>query len=50
MSQADEYRWTADDCTKQATLSITPIDKQQWLRLAERWLKLAEADEREADD
>jgi predicted RNA-binding protein with PUA-like domain len=50
MSQADEHRRKAAECHKQARLSITPLDQEQWLRLAAHWLKLAEADERETDD
>jgi hypothetical protein len=50
MSKASEYRQTAVDCSKQAKLSITPLDRQHWLRLAENWLKLACAAEREADE
>jgi hypothetical protein len=50
MSKASEYRQTAVDCSKQAKLSITPLDRQHWLRLAENWLKLAGATEREADE
>jgi hypothetical protein len=50
MSRADEYRRKAADCTKQATKSTAPIDSQQWLRLAEHWLKLAEAIDSEQED
>jgi len=50
MSQAEDYRRRAAECHQQAKLSITPHDQQQWHRLAAHWLKLAEADEREADD
>jgi hypothetical protein len=40
MSQAGEYRQKAAECQQQAKLSITPLDKQHWLRLAEHWLKM----------
>lgn len=43
MSQVDEYRRKAVECHQQAKLAITSLDKQQWLRLAAHWLKLAEA-------
>jgi hypothetical protein len=48
MSQADEHRSKAAECRQQAKLSITPLDKQHWLRLAEHWLKMAEVVERAA--
>jgi hypothetical protein len=50
MSQADEYRRKAAECQQQANKSITPLDKQHWFRLAEHWLKIAEAVGDEADD
>jgi hypothetical protein len=45
-----EYRAKAADCRQQAKLSITPLDRQQWLRLAEHWLKTAETVGDEVDD
>jgi hypothetical protein len=45
MHRADEYRQKAAECRQQAKLSITPLDRQQWVRLAEHWLKLGEAPE-----
>jgi hypothetical protein len=50
MSQNDEHRRMAAECRLQAKLSITRLDRQQWLRLAENWLKLAEVVERERHD
>ena len=47
MRQADEHRRMAAECRQQARLATTPLDRQHWLRLAENWLKLAEAVERE---
>jgi hypothetical protein len=43
MSQADEYRQQAAECQEQAEKSLTAHDKQQWLKIACHWLKLAEA-------
>jgi uncharacterized tellurite resistance protein B-like protein len=42
LEYAQEFRHKATDCTKQASLAITQIDRRQWLRLAEHWLELAE--------
>jgi hypothetical protein len=51
MSQADEYRQNAAECQQQAEKSVTAHDKLQWLKIADHWLKLADAIERrEADD
>jgi hypothetical protein len=50
MSRADEYHLKAAECQHQSRTSITPLDKQQWLRLAEHWLKLAEATDPEQED
>ena len=50
MSQADDFRQNAAECQEQATKSINPVDQQQWLKIAEHWLKLADAiDQSEAD-
>ena len=50
MTVASDYRQIAAECQRQAETSIAPHEKQQWLRLTERWLKLAEAiDQFEAD-
>jgi hypothetical protein len=50
MSQAGEYRQKAAECQQQATLSITPLDRQHWLRLAKHWLQMAETVDDEVDD
>ena len=49
MSQADEYRRKAVECQQQAKKSITPLDRQHWLRLAEHWLKMGEVVDNEID-
>jgi len=50
MTRADEYRQRVPDCQREANRAIYPLDRQQWLRLAEHWLKLAEATERDQED
>jgi hypothetical protein len=50
MSQVGEYRQKAAECQQQAKLSITPLDRQHWLRLAENWLKMAATVGDEVDD
>jgi hypothetical protein len=50
MSQVGEYRQKAAECQQQAKLSITPLDRQHWLRLAENWLKMAATVGDEIDD
>jgi hypothetical protein len=42
MTEATECRQKAAECQRQSKLSITPLDRQHWLRLAEHWLKMAE--------
>jgi hypothetical protein len=41
MTDAERYRKTADECRRQAEKAISPLDKEQWLQLADEWLKLA---------
>jgi hypothetical protein len=43
MIPAEEFRQNAADCQQQAEKSITAHDRRQWLKIAEHWLKLAEA-------
>jgi hypothetical protein len=50
MSQADEFRQNAIECQQQVEKSLTPHDKQQWLKIADHWLKLAEAVEQFGSD
>jgi hypothetical protein len=38
---ADRYREQANEAREQAARSISPLDKEAWLRVAEEWLKLA---------
>ena len=41
-SDADRFRWKAEECRKSAEQADDPIDKEAWLQLASEWLKLAE--------
>lgn len=51
MNQSDEYRQNAAECQQLAGESHNERNKQQWLKLAEHWLKLADAtDVLEEDD
>ncbi|HZR62868.1 MAG TPA: hypothetical protein VFA80_18135 [Xanthobacteraceae bacterium] len=51
MSQVEKFRQNAAECQRQAEKSGIPQEKQQWLTIAEHWLKLADAAEQsEADD
>ncbi len=41
--QGDIYRKNADEARQQAAKSISPDDKERWLKIAEDWLKLAQS-------
>jgi hypothetical protein len=38
---ADRFRKQANEAREQAAKSISPLDKEVWLGIAEGWLKLA---------
>jgi hypothetical protein len=38
---AARFRKQAEECREQAVKSVSPLDKEAWLRTAEEWLKLA---------
>jgi hypothetical protein len=38
---AERFRDEAEECRRQAERTISPLDKETWLRLAGEWLKLA---------
>jgi hypothetical protein len=50
MSFADEYRKNAVECQQQAEKSAAARNKEQWLKIAEHWLKLAGAVEQSGAD
>jgi hypothetical protein len=39
--EAARFRQQAEDCRQQAAKTVSPLDKEAWLRVAEEWLKLA---------
>ena len=39
---ADRFRKQADECREQAELSLSPLDKERWLRLAGDWIRMAQ--------
>ena len=43
MNRADEYRKNGDECRQQAERSRDPLDKECWLKIAQDWVKMAEA-------
>jgi hypothetical protein len=45
-NDSDRFRRQADESRQQAARSVNPLDKESWLRVAEEWIKLAQA----ADD
>jgi hypothetical protein len=42
VSKAKAVREHADECRRQAEWSLVPADKARWLRIAEKWLKIAQ--------
>ena len=44
-TNAERYRKQAEECRKLAEMSAKQVDEKSWLRLADDWIKLAEADE-----
>jgi hypothetical protein len=47
-ADAERFRRLAQECVEQAEKSISPLDKEMWLRVAAEWIKLAQsADERD---
>jgi hypothetical protein len=44
-TDAERYRKQAEECRKLAKRSANQFDKNSWLRLADDWIELAEADE-----
>jgi hypothetical protein len=43
---ADRFREMADECREQAARSLSPLDKERWLKLAGDWIKMAEEAEK----
>ena len=38
---ADKFRKQANEAREEAAKSVSGLDKEAWLRIAEEWLKLA---------
>lgn len=45
-TDAERFRKESEDCRVHAEKAISPLDREEWLRLAADWLKLAEAADR----
>jgi hypothetical protein len=43
--EADRFRQQAQECVEQAERSISPLDKETWLRVAAEGMKLAQSAE-----
>jgi hypothetical protein len=46
MSEADIARVRAAECLHEAERSTSEVDKEIWLQMAEKWIKLVEDAER----
>jgi hypothetical protein len=44
-NDAARFRKQAEEATDEAAKAISPLNKAEWLRIAEEWLKLAFSDE-----
>jgi hypothetical protein len=42
---ANRFRKQAEGCRQHAARAVGPVEKEQWHRLSEEWLKLAQATE-----
>jgi hypothetical protein len=40
-SEAEQFRNLAEECRLRAEKAISPLDKQEWLRMADEWTRLA---------
>ena len=43
IARADQFRKSADECRELAGQSTSPEHKERWLKIADDWLRLAEA-------
>jgi len=44
-SAADRFRHQAEECRLNARRAMRPVDREAWLRLAAKWVKLAQGAE-----
>jgi hypothetical protein len=50
-SDVDRFRREAEEARLQAERAFNPLDKEEWLRVASEWIKLAQdAEKRRAQD
>ena len=49
-SDADQFRKQAEEARQQAGRAISSLDKEEWLRVAAEWTKLAEDAEKRSRD
>jgi len=47
-TEADRFRKQAEDARQMAAKAISPLDAATWLRIAEEWLRLAQAADKRA--
>ena len=47
--EADRFRKQDEECREQAAKSVSTLDKEAWLRVAEEWLRLAQSTENQRD-
>jgi hypothetical protein len=40
---AARFRKQAQECVEQAERSLSPLDRETWLRVAAEWMKLAQS-------
>jgi hypothetical protein len=45
VDDAHRFRKQAEECRQQAVKAVGSLEKAQWLRLSEEWLKLAQSAE-----
>jgi hypothetical protein len=45
MDDVEKFRQEAEECRQQAAMAIGQRDKEEWLRLAAEWTKLAQSAE-----
>jgi hypothetical protein len=51
VSDVDRFRKEAEEARRQAERAISSLDKEEWLRVAAEWIKLAQdAEKRRAQD
>ena len=49
VSDVDRFRKEAEEARRQAERAISPLDKEEWLRVAAEWIKLAQDAEKKRE-